>query len=220
MKVKKVMNKRTKKALSVLLLGTQALSLVLVLFYLLTSDHVRLATVHGSHINYVLVNEDLGGYFNDAHYNFGAEFVNVINQDTELRWQTASRSVAEAGFRSGTFDVMIIIPQNFTERLLTLQSFTPEQAQITYEVRLGYNEIANMAISEQVSSILDDFNQRIIRMYFSSILGNLFDAQLNVGAMIDDEQNRHSIFLDDIREPFYALPDYFTEVLTKLEKRA
>ena len=214
--MRKIKNKKVKKLLSIFLLGVQALTLILVLLYLAVgSEHVRdVLSAEGGNVSYVLVNEDLGAVFNGVEYNLGSDFVTLISQDDQTRWQTASRSVAEAGFRSGTFDVMIILPQNFSDRLLSLQSFTPEQAQITYEVRMGYNEIANMAIREQVSEILDDFNQRIIRMYFSSILGNLFDAQLNVGAMIDDEQGRHSIFLEAIRTPFYELPSFFEAVVS------
>jgi len=209
------MRQKIKKFIAVTLLGLQAFVLIVGLLYLaLGSDHVRSMTAFGSDsVSYVLVNEDLGSVLNGVEYNLGSEFVTLISQDTENRWQTASRTVAEAGFRSGSFDVMIILPQNFSERLLSLQSFTPEQAQIVYEVRMGYNELANMAIREQVSEILDDFNQRIVQMYFSSILGNLFDAQLNVGSMIDDEQSRHALFLDFIQDPFNALPDFFLSVV-------
>ena len=205
-----------KKLIAPILLGIGAIVLTVSLLYLaIDSDNVRSATALGTNsVSYVFVNEDLGATFNGVSHNFGAEFVNVISQDDENRWQTASRSVAEAGFRTGTFDVMIILPQNFSERLLSLESFSPEQAQIIYEVRLGYNELANMAIREQVSAVLDDFNMRIIQMYFSSILGNVFNAQLNVGAMINDEQNRHSLFVDGIRSPFHMLPDVFSRAIT------
>jgi len=206
---------KIKKFLAIFLLGMQALFLILILLYLsLGSDNVRSATVFGSEdVSYVLVNEDLGAVFNGTEYNLGSDFVTLISQDVQNRWQIASRSMAEAGFRSGTFDVIIILPQNFSERLLSLQSLTPEQAQIIYEVRMGYNELANMAVREQVAEILGNFNQRVIRMYFSSILGNLFDAQLNVGEMVSDEQYLFAIFLDAIRTPFYELPNYFTEVI-------
>jgi len=206
--------KRSVKFLPIFLLGVQALALILILLYLLSSNHVRAVTgLSQGNIRYVLVNEDLGAEFNGMEYNLGLAFVTLISQDMEYRWQTASRSVAEAGFRNGTFDVMVILPQNFSQRLLDLQSFTPEQAQIIYEVRQGYNDLANMAVRLQVSDILNDFNQRIVRMYFSSLLGNLFDAQLNVGEMINDEQDRHDLFLDFVREPFYGLPDFFEAVV-------
>ena len=206
---------RIKTAFAPIVLGLGTLVLSAVLLYLsIDSDNVRSMTEAGTdNISYVLVNEDLGATFNGVDYNFGAEFVTVISQDTQNRWQTASRTVAEAGFRSGTFDVMIILPHNFSQSLLSLENFNPQQALITYEVRLGYNELANMAVREQVSAVLEDFSQRIVQMYFSSILGSLFDAQLNVDAMIGEEQGRHSVFVDDIRTPFYSLPNVFSRVV-------
>jgi len=211
MKIRKTLKKSVAPLLSIM----GAILLVFTLFYItLGSENVRVVTeFRTDNVSYVLVNEDLGATFNGVKYNLGSEFVTVISQDNANRWQTASRTVAEAGLNSGAFDVMIILPQNFSQRLLSLESFTPEAAQITYEVRLGYNELANMAVRSQVMEVLDDFNARVVQMYFSSILGSVFDAQLNVGAMINDEQNRHSLFVDDVRSPFNILPNIFSDVV-------
>ena len=213
-KMKKILEK-FKKAVAPFLVGIAASLLTVGLLYLaIGSDDVRNMTEAGTdNISYVLVNEDLGFTFNGVDYNFGVEFLTVINQDRTNRWQTASRSVAEAGLNSGTFDVMIVLPQNFTAALLSIESTNPIQAQITYDVRLGHNELANMVVREEVNTILTDFSDRIVQMYFSSILGSLFDAQLNVGAMIDDEQGRHALFVDGVRQPFYNLPSVFSGVV-------
>jgi len=213
------MLQKVKKGLSLLLLSAKALMLVLILVYIgLLSDDVRImSTVGATDVSYVLVNEDLGGVLNGVEFNLGTDFVAMITQDTQNRWQTASRSVAEAGFRSGSFDVMIILPQNFSERLLALQSFTPEQAEIVYEVRHGQNELVNMSINAQVTEILNDFNERIVRMYFSSVLGNLFDAQLEFGAMVDGESQRHGFFVNHVQDLFLRLPSEFSSVVFQSE---
>jgi len=213
------MLQKFKKGLSLLLLSAKALALVLILVYIgLLSDDVRIMSTMGStDVSYVLVNEDLGGVLNGIEFNLGTEFVTMITQDTQNRWQTASRSVAEAGFRSGSFDVMIILPQNFSERLLALQSFTPEQAEIVYEIRHGQNELVNMSIDAQVTEILNDFNDRIVRMYFASVLGNLFDAQLEFGAMVDGESQRRGFFVDHVQDLFLRLPSEFSSVVFQSE---
>lgn len=186
--------------------------ILLFLIYLgFATEATRNATLDTGHgIRFVLVNEDLGGTFNGFNYHLGAEFVSLVNQDMENDWQTASRGVAEAGLRSEIFDVMVILPQNFTERLLALESFNPEAAQIEYAIRLGQNDITNALVHEQVSQVLDGFNQRIVQMYFSSILGSLFDAQLNVSEMVSDEESRHDTFIEGIEAPFSDIPSRFS----------
>ena len=213
------MLQKIKKGLSVALLGAKALVLVLILIYIgLLSDDVRImSTMGATDVSYVLVNEDLGAVFNGVEYNLGTEFIGLITQDTQNRWQTATRSVAEAGFRSGAFDVMIILPQDFSTRLLALQSFTPEQAEIVYEVRHGQNELVNMSINAQVTDVLNDFNERIVRMYFASMLNSLFDAQLEFGALVDGESNRHDFFMDHVQHLFLRLPSEFSSVVVQSE---
>lgn len=186
----------------------------------LLSPFVNSAVLQPESIRYVLVNEDLGATFNEQEYNLGAEFVNLINQDPNRRWHTASRSVATAGLRAGSYDVKIILPQNFSERLLSLQSLTPEQAQIIFEVRAGQNDLVNAAILESVGEILNDFNVRIIQMYFSSILNNIYEAQRNVESMIAIEQGIKNTLLNDIHIPFAGLPYSFLSTIEQSEQLA
>ena len=213
------MLKQIKKGLSLLLLGAKALVLVLILIYIgLLSDDLRImSTMGATDVSYVLVNEDLGTVFNGVEHNLGAEFIALITQDTQNRWQTASRSVAEAGFRSGAFDVMIILPQDFSTRLLALQSFTPEQAEIIYEVRHGQNELVNMSINAQVTDVLNEFNERIVRMYFASMLNSLFDAQLEFGVLVGGESERHHFFMNHVQNLFLSLPSEFLSVVAQSE---
>jgi len=213
--------KKNIKLLSMIGLTILGVGLMYGLVHLgLISPSVNSAVIQPENINYVLVNEDLGGVFNDQEHNLGAEFVNLINQDQNRRWHTASRSVATAGLQAGSYDVKIILPQNFSERLLSLQSFTPEQAQIIFEVRAGQNDLVNAAILENVSEILSDFNIRIIQMYFSSILNNIYEAQRNVESMITTEQEIKNTLIDAIHLPFTELPNSFSSTIEQSEQLA
>ena len=79
-------------------------------------------------VQYVLVNEDEGSTFNNRNYNLGNDFVSLVNQDQKRQWGTATRDVADAGIRSGTYDIEVVIPQNFSKRLLNLKSFSPKKS--------------------------------------------------------------------------------------------
>lgn len=164
-------------------------------------------------MEYALVNEDLGANFEGKWYALGSDFVTLINQDSQNRWETTSRNIADAGIKSGQFDAKIIIPQNFSENILSLQSMSPEKAMIEYQVREGQNAISNQQIQEQVNFILRDFNQRVVQMYFSSVISNLSEAQLNVSEIIDEDSNSQSNLQTKIQTPFKDLPGNFTSVL-------
>lgn len=164
-------------------------------------------------MQYVLVNEDRGADFEGQQYLLGTDFVTLINKDSTNRWETTTRNIATAGLENGQFDAKIIIPQDFSERLLSLQSLKPEKAVIEYQVRDGQNEITNQMIEEQVNQILTNFNQRVVQMYFSSIVGNLSEAQQNVNRMTNTHSNYQQNLENTIYQPFKNIPDNYASVL-------
>ncbi|WP_206853074.1 type VII secretion protein EsaA [Candidatus Enterococcus mangumiae] len=166
-----------------------------------------------SKMQYVLVNEDRGADFEGQQYLLGTDFVTLINKDTTNRWETTTRNIATAGLENGQFDAKIIIPQDFSERLLSLQSINPEKAIIEYQVRDGQNEITNQMIEEQVNQILTNFNQRVVQMYFSSIVGNLSEAQQNVNKMTNTHSSYQQNLENTIYQPFKNIPDNYASVL-------
>lgn len=162
---------------------------------------------------YALVNEDKGADFEGKYYSLGSDFVTLINKDTDNRWETTTRNIATSGVESGQFDAQIIIPQDFSEKLLALKALAPEKAQIEYQVRDGQNEITNQMIQNQVNEILKDFNQRVIQMYFSSIVGNLTEAQQNVNQIVNEQQVQQRSIESNVFTPFTEIPENYSAVL-------
>lgn len=171
-------------------------------------------------VRYVLVNEDKGAKYQNKTLNLGNNFVNLINQDQQHSWQVAALNVAEAGFNNGTYDVEIILPQNFSQRLLNLESMNPQKAQITYKVKRGASERTNRLVQAKVGTILNSFNQKIIKMYFSSVLANLTEAQRNVTGIASGEQVTQTALTSQIQTPFKALPESFSSVITTAQDLA
>ena len=196
---------------------TIAASLFLLLFFLylgFKDENVTISTTDPTgKMQYALVNEDKGAVFEGKNYSLGSDFVTLINKDSKNRWETTTRNIATAGVESGQFDAQIIIPQDFSEKLLSLQSINPEKALIEYQVRDGQNEITNQMIQDNVNTILTDFNQRIIQMYFSSIVGNLFEAQQNVNQIAGTQVNYQTNLESSIYSPFKEIPGNYTNVL-------
>ncbi|MGG5371768.1 type VII secretion protein EsaA [Enterococcus sp. AZ196] len=190
------------------------LLVAVLLFFGLKDDNLRKAAEdQTSQVTYALVNEDKGAKFDNRQYILGRDFVTLINNDLDHNWQTTTRSVADSGISNGQFDAVIYIPQNFSERLLDLKSIAPDQAVIDYQVSEGQNELTNQAVQMKVDSILKEFNQRIVQMYFSSIIGNLSEAQRNVNTIVQGDKETHTELAANIQSPFKDLPDGFSSVL-------
>ncbi|HAB50554.1 MAG TPA: type VII secretion protein EsaA [Lactobacillus sp.] len=165
-------------------------------------------------VRYVLVNQDNGAKFNGKEYNLGGDFLKLVSRDKEHDWQTAPSDMAAAGMNDGTYDVEVVIPENFSARILALQSTDPKQAGISYRVRKGQNEITNQVVGRNVDSLINYFNNRVVRMYFSSLVGNLRSAQVAMQRGAKQQKNQVSELSNRVQAPFQGLNDQFATIFS------
>lgn len=212
----KIIGKITKnRLLSISLIVAAALILIAILVGIgIKNKNVfrQDANAHNTNVHYVLVNEDNGATFNNKRYNLGQDFIKLVSQDNKHKWQTAPFDVAQAGMRNGTYDVEIVIPRDFSTRILSLQSTSPKKAGITYRVRKGQNEITNQAVGRKVDGLINDFNNRVVRMYFSSLIGNLRAAQIAMGGIANQQGLQANDLANQVQQPFNSLNDQFASI--------
>lgn len=165
-----------------------------------------------SNVKYVLVNNDNGATFNGRAYNLGKDFVTLIEQDTKRDWTTASADEADAGLAKGGYDVVVMIPSDFSRRLLNLNSTNPTKAGIDYQVRKGQNEVTNQQISAQVTKLVTYFNNRIVRMYFASLIQNLRNAQLAMANQANVRSSEVASLTSGVQSPFSQLTDQYNSI--------
>ncbi|GAE94503.1 secretion accessory protein EsaA/YueB [Gracilibacillus boraciitolerans JCM 21714] len=159
-----------------------------------------------------LVNEDEGAVFSEAELDFGNAFVSSINQNSNHEWFVVSRGVAESGLERNTYDMMIVIPNDFTQKALSIEAETPEQVVLNYKINASDSEAIRAQAEETASSILNDFNRRIIDVYFASVIGNLQDAQDNVAQLVEEYENLTYTYNNAVNEPLSGYTTQFTAI--------
>lgn len=167
-----------------------------------------------------LVNEDEGAPFNEEKIVFGNEFANSVAKDSSHDWYVVSRGVAESGFERGIYDMMIIIPNNFSERSLSIHLERPESVALHYKINATGHESVRAEAEKTAGQILNEFNRRLIDVYFASIIGNLQDAQDNIKEIIDKEKEYTNLYNNQINAPLSNYTDQFKTVqdYTKVSK--
>ncbi|WP_052353792.1 type VII secretion protein EsaA [Neobacillus jeddahensis] len=184
--------------------------LFLVLVLVLSSGITYLALNHATKSNaskddqkmtVALVNEDQGAKFNDKNYEFGAEFIKNIENDDEHNWYVVSRGVAESGLERNVYNMMIVIPNDFTQKALSIDSPSPEQVVLSYKINASENGNMKAMAEKTASSILGDFNRQIIDVYFASVIGNLHDAQDNIGTLVKKEKDYTNFYQNAVHRP-------------------
>src|SRR5690625_4932267 len=90
------------------------------LSYLAFNEHSSEVDNEERRMSIALVNEDEGAIFSDHRIIFGDQFSDSINKDSKHDWYVVSRGVAESGVDRNVYDMMIIIPNYFSEKSLSI----------------------------------------------------------------------------------------------------
>ncbi|WP_010532263.1 type VII secretion protein EsaA [Lentibacillus jeotgali] len=164
-----------------------------------------------------LVNEDEGTSFNQNKLDFGDAFVESIGQNNDHEWYVVSRGVAESGLERNTYDMMIVIPNDFSKKALSIKSESPEQVVLDYKINASDSEAIQAQAEETASSIMNEFNRRIIDVYFASVLGNLQDAQDNVAEIVEEDAELTYTYNNAIQDPLSGYTNQFGAVQDNTE---
>ena len=128
-----------------------------------------------SNIEVAVVNEDLGYTSNGTNYNIGNMLVNELKNNTNFRWQFVDESTGLNGVKNGKYYAVLIIPSNFSQQLLSIQTSNPQQAQIQYIVNDKTNPIAPRLTNAGVDTIQSKINGEIVKTVDGIIFGKLSD---------------------------------------------
>ncbi|PEI36292.1 type VII secretion protein EsaA [Bacillus pseudomycoides] len=159
-----------------------------------------------------LVNEDQGTLFEGNKIAFGDQFIKNINKDNNQQWYVVSRGVAENGLKNNNYNMMIVIPNDFSRKAVSIHAEAPEKLTLSYKVNATGNKELKTEAEKTAASILEDFNRRIIDVYFASIIGKLQAAQDNIGTIVDKEQAHMKVYKTDVHNPLANYTQQFKTV--------
>lgn len=149
-------------------------------------------------LNIALVNEDRGTEAGGEQVNLGRAYVRQIESDTSAVWRVVSRGVAESGLAQGSYHVLVVIPAEFSEKLLDLEAEEPGPIGISYQVNGNGNALVETVADSRARGIVGQLNGQLVDMYVASILGNLRQAQENVRLVADAEAGHVGVLVEEV----------------------
>ncbi|MDE7543486.1 type VII secretion protein EsaA [Bacillus cereus] len=198
---------------SILLFIILALVLSTGVSYLALNQNVKKANENTTpKMTVALVNEDQGTVFEGNKIAFGDQFVKNVNKNTKQEWYVVSRGVAENGLKNNNYNMMIVIPNDFSRKAVAIDSEIPEKLTLNYKVNATGNKDLKAEAENTASVILEDFNKQIIDVYFASIIGKLQGAQDNIGKIIEKGNIQTTMYKKDIHSPLANYTNQFKTV--------
>lgn len=163
-------------------------------------------------LSIALVNNDNGTVVDGTDINFGKALTAKVSKENDQDWQTPPASFARNGLKSGTYDLVITIPQNFSEKTMSMNSENPEKATIEYQISKTGNKDAEAEAERVALDKVNELNGRVIDVYFGTILNSLQTAQDSIKKLVAKEETYGSIYNDHVNAPLSQYTQQFKTV--------
>ncbi|MGI5957822.1 MAG: YhgE/Pip family protein [Massiliimalia sp.] len=110
-----------------------------------------------------IVNEDRGIQHSlTGELNAGDEIVKNLKENHDLGWVFEEKNTAIEGVESGEYYAALLIPENFSESLVSILSGTIQRPEIVYYVNEKKNAIAPKITDTGASTILEQVNEEFV----------------------------------------------------------
>lgn len=146
------------------------------LYTLLTVQSTWDPYTQTSNMKIAVVNEDAGYVLNGTQYQIGDHFVRELKNNKNFSWQFTDRETALDGVKTGKYYAALIIPVNFTENILSIDTNTPHPAQIEYIDNEKLNPIASKITGSGADALQVKINSIVVKTIDNVIFGKVKDV--------------------------------------------
>ena len=138
-----------------------------------------------SGIKVAVANLDTDATHDDLTINAGSQIIDQLKENDQLGWTFVSKDTAIEGVKSGEYYAAIIIPQDFSESLLSVLSGKIETPKLEYYINEKLNAIAPKITSSGASTIQTQVNNTFSSVASETIAEILKDSVFNISDSVD-----------------------------------
>ena len=157
-----------------------------------------------------VVNEDKGGSFNGKEFNAGEQIIDSMKKNDALGWNFISKEEAEEGLENGKYYATLLIPEDFTEKLLSITTDNIEKPKIIYSANQKLNGVAAIITNTGASTIKTQVGNQVVE----TVDGIIFKIVNNIGTEAENSKEKIRKFVDIL----YKVDDSMPELVQLLDK--
>ncbi|MEK5432288.1 YhgE/Pip domain-containing protein [Lysinibacillus sp. FSL R7-0073] len=138
---------------------------------------------HTSNMKIAIVNEDTGTTVRNEAINVGNEVIENLKTNESFTWELENEKQAMEHLKNGDYFAMIVIPNDFSQKLTSILTEQPTKAHIDYYVNEKKNPIAPKITSKGASVL----TQQVSSEFVSTVNGTLFSIFNTIGLEMERE---------------------------------
>lgn len=166
-----------------------------------------------ANIKIAVANNDAGTE-NDmlGNLDVGGQIVDTLKENDSLGWVFVSEDKAISGVKSGEYYAAIVIPDNFSESMVSFLSGKIEQPEFDYYLNEKKNAIAPKITDTGANTIQQQVNTEFVLAAAGTVADILNGSVSGIGTKLDDVQNdistKISTVSDNLKEYEKALDSF------------
>jgi putative membrane protein len=125
---------------------------------------------HTEGILVAITNEDAGASVLGREVRVGDELERSLKTNAKLGWVFTDEEEARSGVAHGRYSASILIPQDFSSRLVGIADGKVDRPEVVYSVNEKINAVAPKVTSSGVSSIAEQINEQFAQAVSSALL--------------------------------------------------
>ena len=116
------------------------------------------------------VDEGYEGSLIPLEINIGDQVLSALRENTQMEWVFTTKDKATAGVKSGKYYAAIVIPKDFSNKMMSVFSENVEKPEITYYSNAKENAIAPKVTDKGASAVQRQVNQVFIETILDTTL--------------------------------------------------
>ena len=165
-------------------------------------------------IQVAIANEDKGADSEQMSLDAGQNIVDNLKKNDQLGWKFVDAKESKKGVRSGKYYAAIVIPDNFSESLLSILSGDIKQPKLDYYINEKKNAIAPKITDTGASTIQQEINDTFTSVAAESISELLSKEAGELSGKVSEENSSLIKAIADTRKNL----DEYNKVLENFQK--
>jgi putative membrane protein len=116
-----------------------------------------------------VVNLDKGAVMNGKTLHVGHDLTANLSKDKALDFHFVTSDNADNGLKNGQYDMIVKIPEDFSQKVTTLMDEKPQAADLVYKTNPGNNFIAGQIGASAISKLKDEVGNEITKSYTETV---------------------------------------------------
>lgn len=129
------------------------------------------------HVQFAIANDDLGSSYQGETINVGNKLVDSLKETNDFEWVFISSDELRKGVHNGTYYAGIIIPQNFSESIVSIVGDEPHSGELEYVVNEKTNPVAAKLTDAASKAVYNKLNAEIVSFINKAAVGKLSELQ-------------------------------------------